>query len=313
MKTIEELKQFYDTTLSQELVHLEAKRKAIIRKAITIFVVSLIVLGLICWRINPACFVIPIIISLIAWGLANNFLSRDYAKEFKADVIQKIVRFVDENLQYSSNNCIPESTYALSQIFKVHVDRYHGDDLFTGKVGVTNIQFSEVHSEYKTHDKNGTHWHTIFKGLFFVGDFNKDFAGTTVILPDFAENLFGKFGQMLQSLNSSMGQLIKLEDPEFEKLFAVYGSDQVEARYILSTSLMKRIVDFKKKTNKQIYLSFVGSLVFVAVRYGKNLFEPRLFQTLLDFEPVRQYFEDIELAVGIVDDLNLNTRIWSKQ
>ena len=46
---------------------------------------------------------------------------------------------------------------------------------------------------------------------------------------------------------------------------------------------------------------------------GVDLFEPRLFQTLLDFKPVRQYFEDIELAVGIVDDLNLNTRIWSKQ
>ncbi|MHC4648718.1 MAG: DUF3137 domain-containing protein, partial [Planctomycetota bacterium] len=106
---------------------------------------------------------------------------------------------------------------------------------------------------------------------------------------------------------------IKLEDPEFERHFAVYGNDQIQARYILSTSLMARIVDFKKKTNRKIYLSFVGSRVFVAVSYSKNLFEPRLFRTILDFELVQEYFEDLQLAIGIVDDLNLNTRIWSKE
>jgi hypothetical protein len=53
--------------------------------------------------------------------------------------------------------------------------------------------------------------------------------------------------------------------------------------------------------------------VFVAVSYTKNLFEPRLFRTILDFELVQEYFEDLQLAIGIVDDLNLNTRIWSKQ
>ncbi|MHC4587019.1 MAG: DUF3137 domain-containing protein, partial [Planctomycetota bacterium] len=84
-------------------------------------------------------------------------------------------------------------------------------------------------------------------------------------------------------------------------------------RYILSTSLMERIVEFKKKTGRKIYLSFVGSKVFVAVSYTKSLFEPRLFRTLVDFESVREYFEDLQLTIGIVDDLNLNTRIWSKQ
>ena len=53
--------------------------------------------------------------------------------------------------------------------------------------------------------------------------------------------------------------------------------------------------------------------MFVAVTYTKRLFEPKIFTTLLDFEMVREYFEDLQLAAGIVDDLNLNTRIWSKR
>ena len=106
---------------------------------------------------------------------------------------------------------------------------------------------------------------------------------------------------------------VELEDPEFESHFVVYGSDQIEARYILSTSLMARITDFKNKTGKKIFLSFIGSMVFVAVSYSRNLFEPKLFTTLLDFEPIRRYYEDLQLIIGIVDDLNLNTRIWSKE
>jgi hypothetical protein len=34
---------------------------------------------------------------------------------------------------------------------------------------------------------------------------------------------------------------------------------------------------------------------------------------LIDFAPIQEYFEDLQLAIGIADDLNLNTRIWSKQ
>lgn len=108
------------------------------------------------------------------------------------------------------------------------------------------------------------------------------------------------------------GSLIKLEDPEFEKMFVVYGDDQIEARYILSTSLMRRIVDFKKKSKRTIYISFVGSKIYVAVSYSRNLFEPRIFKTLLAFSPIKEYFEDLELVYGLVEDLNLNNRIWTK-
>jgi hypothetical protein len=31
------------------------------------------------------------------------------------------------------------------------------------------------------------------------------------------------------------------------------------------------------------------------------------------FAPIQEYFEDLQLALSIVHDLNLNTRIWNKQ
>ncbi|MFC1808660.1 DUF3137 domain-containing protein [Candidatus Omnitrophota bacterium] len=324
MRTIQELKNFYDTVLISDITALEGERKKVARKVIiswsVLAALVIVVVGIVLssgTANDPGIILVPVVIAVVIGAGLHWLFTRDYTSEFKFLIIQKIVNFLDEGLNYSATECIQEGLYMLSQLFPHRVDRYRGDDLVVGKLGATEMKFSELHSEYKTTttDSKGhtrTHWHTIFKGLFFVGDFNKDFKGRTLVLPDTAEKLFGNLGSLFQSWNKTRGELIKLEDPEFEKMFAVYGNDQIEARYILSTSLMKRIVDFKKKSRRNIYLSFIASKVFVAVSYHKNLFEPKIFTTLLDFKPIQEYFEDLQLAIGIVEDLNLNTRIWTK-
>lgn len=319
MKTLEDLREFYNTTLLADLKTLEQERKKIVFKLTCIIVTILCILGVcfLFWRVNLNAILvalfIPAVLCLIIGVVLCNFLTRGYVAKFKSLVIERIVHFIDENLNYDADECIDKSTFMLSKIFTTKPNRYKGDDLVWGKVGATKIKFSEIHAEHESGSGKNRRRHTVFKGLFFIGDFNKDFTTQTVVLPDTAEKLFGYLGQKLQSLNIFRGQLIKLDDPEFEKHFVVYGNDQIQARYILSTSLMERIVEFKKKTGRKIYLSFVGSMVFVAVSYTRSLFEPRIFKTLLDFDPIRKYFEDLQLAIGIVDDLNLNTRIWSKE
>ena len=203
-----------------------------------------------------------------------------------------------------------------SQIFLTHPDRYKCEDYVSGKIGETFIEFSEVHSEYKTEttDSKGNHhteWHNIFMGLFFVAEFNKNFSGTTVVLPDLAEKTFGFLGKIFQSWNlTRKGQLIKLEDPEFEKLFVVYGDDQITARYILTPGLMQRLVEFRNRFNNTVYLSFKDSKVYVAVSINRNLFEPRIFRSNEDFALIKDYFDNLDLAGRIIEELNLNTRIW---
>jgi hypothetical protein len=319
MKTLDELKEFYDTKLLGGLEVLEQQRRGIVRKVGIVIVIALGLGGVAfllmmqnMGQVGPAVF-IPVILCLIIGGGVCTLLTRSYVVDFKSLVIEKIVRFIDENLIYSPKRCIPKSTFMLSKIFTTKPNRYKGDDFVSGKVGATKIQFSELNAVHESGSGKNRRSTVIFKGIFFVADFNKHFIGETIVLPDTAEKLFGWLGQKLQSLNVFRGELIKLEDPEFESHFVVYGSDQVEARYILSTSLMARITDFKKKTGKKICLSFIGSMVFVAVSYSRNLFEPKLFTTLLDFEPIKQYYQDLQLIIGIVDDLNLNTRIWSKE
>ena len=319
MKTLDDLRQFYNTTLLADLNTLESRRKDVVQRLTYVgaAVAVLVAIGLFIMAQSGVPFspgiLFPLVIGVVLFIFIASLLSKGYVREFKGTIIQKIVRFIDDNLRYAVHRYIPKSTFMTSEIFKTKPNRYKGDDYVSGKVGTTQIEFSELHAEYESGSGKNRSRRTVFKGLFFIADFNKHFTCKTIVLPDTAEKLFGGFGKMFQSWNVLRGQLIKLEDPEFEKFFVVYGNDQIQARYILSTSLMARIVDFKRKTNRPVYLSFVGSKVFVAVSYTKNLFEPRFFRTILDFELVEEYFEDLQLAIGIVDDLNLNTRIWSKQ
>jgi hypothetical protein len=319
MRTIEELKYFYDNSLNQDLMILEDQRKKIaskITKINLLFGAGIIVSLAMFLVMNFFAFIL-LVGDVILWIIIYMKTTKTYTSDFKTRVISRIIKFIDPNLAYFPENRITESEYMSSGIFRQTPDRYSGDDLVTGTVGKTVMKFSEIHSEYKTQSRssNGsttTQWHTIFKGIFFIGDFNKSFKGETFVLPDVAQRTFGKvLGNVFQSWNKFRGQLVKMEDPDFEKLFVVYGNDQIEARYILSTSLMKRITDFKNKTKKAIYLAFKQNKIYLGISYYKNLFEPKIFKTLMDFNLIEEYFNDLSIAVSIVEDLNLNTRIWA--
>lgn len=317
MKTLEEVKAFYTNELAADLKALDQQRRRVVTN-IMIAAAVIAVLALIGFLAVASQGGPPQIIFFFAIGgviivaIIFQFTTKDFKYTFKTAIVGKLVRFLEPQLSYHPIGYIDKHTFRASQLFKHRIDRYKGEDLVRGNVGRTEIVFSELHAEYKTGSGKDTHWNTIFKGLFFIADFNKNFMGQTIVLPDTAEKCFGGFGKMLQEWNIGRPDLVKLEDPEFEREFVVYGNDQIESRYILSTSLMRRILDFKNKTGTKIYLSFVGSKVFVALPSTRNMFEPKYLSDLDDFGPILDYYRDLSLPIGIVDDLNLNTRIWSK-
>ena len=141
---------------------------------------------------------------------------------------------------------------------------------------------------------------------------NKYTKHRTVIVPDIAERFLVNMGQQLQKLNFGRDELVQLEHVDFEKRFAVYSSDQVEARYILSPKLIERIYNYSEKHELTPSLSFKDSQVYVALPISKEFFEPRIFRTILDKEVTKEYYEDMMLAISLVEELDLNTRIWSK-
>ncbi|RYF32282.1 MAG: DUF3137 domain-containing protein [Cytophagaceae bacterium] len=135
-------------------------------------------------------------------------------------------------------------------------------------------------------------------------------------MPEDLTGSLGSLGKMFQSVGAKLtgrGELVQLEDPEFERLFKVYASDQTEARYILSSSLMRRFVDLRNRQNNVVAAAFIGGQMYLMLAKNDDWFEAPSMSTPLDIDALSATLNQLALATGVIRDLDLNTRIWSKQ
>lgn len=329
MKTLEQFKEFCETTLKPQLEPLENERIATknnINSKLVIMVIIYLMIGACLYTMmmyNPESFMKVMAVVSVAYificSLIIGSIYKKYNMNFKDTVVKEIITFLDPNLLYNQTNYMSEGQFRFAELYKDRIDKYSGEDYVqgtiydeeyeakTGEKKGTKIEFSELHviKVVTTTDKDGRtrkHDETVFKGLFFKADFNKNFNSKIIVMPD--RGIFN----FIHSYEK-----IKLEDAEFEKYFEVCGTNQIEARYILTPSLMRRIVEYKRKNNKDMRLSFIDGHVYITISYGRNLFEANVYKSLFDFGEMEQYFEDLLVVIGIVEELNLNTKIWSKE
>jgi len=107
MKTLEDLREFYQTTLINDLRPLEARRKSLVNKFL---IVGAVILGVIVVAFAiiasagapaPVIFIIPAVIGIIIGGIIFSFMSKGYVQEFKGTIIGKLVNFLDADLAAS--------------------------------------------------------------------------------------------------------------------------------------------------------------------------------------------------------------------
>lgn len=321
MKSVSELSDFYYKELYPSLSELEAKRLYILSQLKWYGGMGSVVF-LICvlWTDKNFGLFHPLMMAVIFGfvvmvSLLYRTMTQGYVQDFKEKIIAPLIGAIDPHLFYNPDFMVSQHLFERSNLFQHSVERYSGNDYVKGSIDGVAVEFSDIHAEYQTRDSKGrTQWHTLFRGLFLVAEFNKFFKSKTLILPDQAEKNFGPLiGGWLQSIHSSQGDLIRLDDPEFEKRFVVYGNDPIEARYILSHSMMQRILDFQKRVSHPLFISFVHNHIHVGIATGKDLFEPTLFTSLTDYKRAIEYVATLRNTIGIIEELKLNEKLWSKE
>lgn len=223
---------------------------------------------------------------------------------YKEEIVDVIIHAFCPNATYSPNDGISETLFCDSGLF-TSPDRYHAEDRIEGRLDKTAFVCSEVHAEErKTRTtKNGTqhYWVDIFEGFIFMADFHKDFQGETLVLRN-----------SLLKLQIGTSR-VKMENPAFEKRFDVFSTDQIEARYLLTPSMMERILKLDNLFGKGITVSFRNSTILIAIPDSRNRFEASIWSSLKDTNILESDFFVLKSLLEIVDELNLNTRIWSKE
>ena len=321
MKAVSELTDFYYKELYPSINELEETRKRIISQlkwyggmGIVAFAVVALWMGKNFGLLHPLSIAVVFGFIILA-SITYRAMTSGYAQDFKTRIITPLIHAIDPHLLYNPDFMISQYLFERSDLFKHSIDRYSGNDYVKGSIDGVPLEFSDIHAEYQTRDSKGrTQWHTLFRGLFLVAEFNKHFKAKTVILPDQAEKSFGSLiGGWLQSINFSRNDLIRMDDPEFEKYFVVYGSDPIEARYILTHSMMKRLLDFQRRVSHPLFVSFVHNHIHVGIGTEKDLFEPAVFISLLDYKQAMEYVNSLQNTIGLVEELKLNEKLWSKE
>lgn len=243
----------------------------------------------------------------------------DYENEFKRAFIAEITRQLHPELIYSPETNINQSIlYDLGLIEKVP-NYGTPEDQLKGMIGKTEVFLCEMNAVLRTkrgRKSRGYKHTTLFHGLYLQADFNKHFQGETYILPDNWEKSLGWIATKIKKVQKSKGQLVNLENLDFERLFAVYSSDEIEARYILSPKLMERMVTMHQWLNKQsnrsvkMMIRFKDGSMHLAVDWDQDFFEVSFDKSAQ--ETADKIKTELNFCVDIVENLDLNTRIWSK-
>lgn len=191
-------------------------------------------------------------------------------------------------------------------------DRSRFTDLFHGTRYGCSYDIFEAHLERETRDKDGdTDTTTVFHGQLIRIAFPKPFLGVTVVRRD-AGVFNGMRGGMRGALNTlGLGQVgavhpklerVGLADPKFERLFEVYASDQVEARYLVHPVFIERLLEVETTCGGQrVRCAFQGGDLLVAVESGDRFKLGGLFSTFLSPERARLIIEDLRAVTRLID------------
>lgn len=254
------------------------------------------------------------VIGLIVFSVMGGGAKKTYRDRYKSEVFAEAVKLAAPGMEYFPASSIPQSSFEAGGLFNSRIDRYSGEDCFRGKMGATDLIFSELsvqRRETRTDSKGRTttHYVTVFKGIYLIADFHKDFACRVKIVPDVAEATFGWIGRKLQGIS---GNLVRLENPEFEKAFKVTSTDQQGAMYLMTPDMQERFLALRNDWSKDIRAVLMDSSLHLAIPQNTDWFEPNIKAKADDVTVLHSFLVRLMMVLGVTETLDLNTRIWSK-
>ncbi len=320
MKTLDQLREFFNNDLRSEILQVEQKRRGIVLKVVLMVIIFLIVMVASLYQLIKMeasigwivffLLVIPTLATVLFFEIIGN---RDFYMDFKTRVIERIVKFIDPSFTYISHKFISPQQFVESKLFHDIPKKYKGDDYVVGVLGRnTKIEFSEVVARHKhkhvgPHNKNkGSDWQVTFKGLIFVAQVEMTFKGQTFVVPA---------GDSVDTLMHGSGALpvqVQIDDPGFNQYFTVYSTDAVEVKSMLTPDVIQRLVDFRSNRDNPVRFSFLGHKINVAVSHEKDLFEPEIFKTLLDFGIIQEYYDDLYQAISLMEQIDKGSAVRTK-
>lgn len=246
-------------------------------------------------------FGIFIVYALLIWFITNSMTL--YQESIKTEIFPNILNFFGD-FQYNHETQKSAGSFEYSGLIP-HFTRETSEDHILGNYKGVSIDLFETELEKRVKTKDSSYYKTVFKGVLITLSMNKRFKGKTVVRKD-----SGIIGNWFKKKFSSLKN-VKLEDPNFEKMFEVYSDDQVESRYLLTVTFMERLKELAETFGgKSIQCCFYNKELFMMIPIKKDMFEPGSIFEPEDFiDDSKNLLKELNLIFNIIDQLKLNMKI----
>lgn len=288
--------ELYARLYRENFNELEALRQKA-KKESTIAIIGVIGTFLLA-AINPL-FIILFIISILILALKANKGNREiktekrqptYAELFKEKIVGPIIENSFEASKYEPKKGISRFEYVKAG-YRDRIDRYHSDDLIIAPLksnedNTTFITFAEVHTEVESRDKDGhVSYSTQFQGL----------AGSFLIPKDVGKRIYIRSNGGVGIWNKNR---VKMDMPEFEKMFDVESDDAILTMRILTADVMAEMIDLYNKYKYRFEIHIINDTVYMRLRTGA-MFEPSIFKSSLEYKQIEKYYLVLKALTNI--------------
>ncbi len=225
-----------------------------------------------------------------------------YKDSIKETIFPEIFKFFGESLSYSPIGKIDVSSLSHSRLFPHFDSNGYTQDHVKGEYKGINFEFLGLRLECY-HKKVNNRNVVVFSGLLITLSVNKNFTHSTIIKTD-----KGALGNWVHEKFSDL-ERVSLEDVRFEKNFEVYSTDQIEARYLLTTSFMERLLSLAEVFGRDLQASFFSNKLFLIIPDTKvslsvsSIFTPATFDT-----EINEILKEVKEVFSVVDTLKLDSK-----
>lgn len=302
MKSFEDEKMARSLNIN-ELEAFRIERKAEEKKKTTIILIaglSTVAFVIIIAIVTGSFFIAfgGIVGPLIGYGIWWSSVRSVYIKHFKTNVVQKILKDIDESYNYEPDRQIDSGTFSKANFIKSY-SSMDGEDYISGKIDDTPFEFSEI----TVSQKSGKNTRVVFSGMFFAFNPQQKVDIKMELVPDHMEKAFGEFGRIFQKMNLVRDTLVKIDNAAFEKEFAVYSKDPGGAQYILNYDLQEFLLSTKNQSKANIYLSFNQGIIYFGIDDGRDIFKVNINESLMENNRLQEYYDDIKYYINLAKQL----------
>ena len=305
MNRLEAFRIYYNQTIHPELMRMERRRRQLLR---LLFFSALLLAGIVIFQLSAGILVLSLILMLPITGylLYLIYRVREFVRTFKPHVMNLVLDFIDDGLNrgtmaYHPGKKIEKGRFLASRIFVTKAPYYEGEDFITGRVGEMDFELSEL--DVREISAVATRLDTVFKGVFLYALFPEETEGQMIIWPrenrQFHTRSIREF-----TWHGASGADHEIMNERFRNHFMTFATENTYVAGILTEPMQQALADYVLYTGKEVYASFQDQEIYIAVTEPKDILEPYIFRSNLSFELVREFFEDVNLLLQIVEEFD---------